>query len=640
MLTDGLRKDISLFLLDLASSCDELSAAGSYPEDEVKGRFEALANLARGEAERVEKPFRLGVVGMFKSGKSSVLNTFLRRKVLQEGRIEATAVLTELRFAASPDQEKGLVEFHAQDPEEYSVEAALAYTDVRSEIFQRLSEEEKRRKQESVKQVTLHLHCDLLRTLILLDTPGFGGSAVGDRKAFEALTGVDAALMVFSADRVGAQDELEIADALTRAKREIVALLNKVDDGHGGVLTEAQLQAPEQFLKENFRTLVRNSEGQPIIFRYSALEVWKALEVLSKSHLDHEEGKQAIEALVRWGFRGNGEGEEERGVIDFLRSRYFSNDQEASQRKIKQTQEYVGVALDQLIQELSGTLNVLEQELKANDAERSEIETRQEQHLEAKIAEIEEEIGQTIDNHLGPFGRRLEEALASLLQKRAEFDLASLAKALRSDEELANQVKEEFHQEFPPWEIETFIEDVQRSLQRLLRRNWKLLAQDLREVNPSVRLPEAHEMLADINSAVRKFAIAIGAYIAADIALLFIPGAQIIAVFQLAALAFGFHQTQKHKAALRDARRKMEVQTRHYTEQIRRQLLQQGCEVNDLLAEEARAVLRGQSTHLDEAAIAGRQQRDHLVQALRTLKPFQETLAIQVARKATDADVR
>ncbi len=196
---------------------------------------------------------------MFKSGKSSVLNTFLGRAVLKEGRTETTAVLTELKYVESLDQEKGVTLFTDGHSEELSLAEALDYTDVRSDVFQNLSTEERQKKQEAISKIILCLHCQLLSAVNLLDTPGFGGSVVGDRKAFEALSDVDAALMIFSADRVGAENELEVADEISRRGREIVVLLNKTDDGKGNLRNEEDLDGSESFIREHFRTIVREN---------------------------------------------------------------------------------------------------------------------------------------------------------------------------------------------------------------------------------------------------------------------------------------------------------------------------------------------------------------------------------------------
>lgn len=608
MLTEGAPTTLIQSLIETAEYC--ASQDKILPGEVGYDSIQALRDVTRNEAVNLQRPFRLGVVGMFKSGKSSVLNTFLRRKVLREGRTEATSVLTELRFAESQTHEKGVVEYVNGESEVKTVQETLEYTDIRSNIFFDLSEEAKRAKQESIKSISLELHCDILRSMNLVDTPGFGGSKVGDRKALQALQGVDAALIVFPADRIGAAEELEVADALSRANREIVALLNKVDNDKGASRSEPDLAEPERFLRANFQTLVRGKDNQALIFRYSAKEVQKALDILHRPDVTPAEAETAARALEKWGYRPSGESETQRGVIEFLRTRYFSEGQETYRRKQRQALNHVSGLFKTLLGKLDDGIEKLAIEIQAMEDKSTEGYREQSEFLENRIEQIEREIEQLIEDRLAIYHEQLQGALESLIESRTQLDLSSLADLARSDEELAARAREEFKEAFPEWMTTDMIEDLQRRLQNLMRRQWKLVGQELAS-NPKLglELVDPGVLLQEANEAIRLFAVAIGAYLATQLVTLFIPGGQILALIQIAALGFGFYETEKHQAAINDAKRKARRQVDGQIQKIRGELQRQAFDANHRLADLEREKLEGKFRGHSEALAAASNRR-------------------------------
>jgi len=603
MLTEGQRTDIASLLRGISQAFDERSRTS--PETlplEILERLRSTAEVVRQEAANLEEPFRLGIVGMFKSGKSSVINSFLQRKVLQEGRTEATAVLTELRFAVQPGDEKAVALYRDGRTQEMTVARGLDLTDIRSVEYSALPEDERRLKQEELQRIILHLHVDILRTVNLLDTPGFGGSEVGDVKAFEALGRVDAALMVFSADRTGAEHEILIADELARAKRDVVALLNKIDDGHGGMLSEAELSGPEEFLRRYFLTLVKGRSGQRLIFRFSATEVWKALDALKRPQATEEERRSAVSALARWGYyarddeEGNREPELRRGVVNFIRERYFSNTSEAVERKVKASCGHVSDLLTALAQELDKErLNGEKREAESRSRD-SEVLTQQEYELAGKVEGLEQEIERLISDCLQPFTTEIEEAMVSVVQKRSTIEL--LLQLFRPQDEIANRMQKEFQEAFPDWRMQDFADDVRRRILSLLRREWKMILRDLHEIHSQMGLPDLTGLLDEAQAAVKKFAIGLGAYLAGTLVLSFIPGGQILQILLLLTQGFTLYHAKKAEGAVEGVRAKIHVQVKNMAVKIKLQMKADALKINDELADRAREAM---TAKLEEA---------------------------------------
>lgn len=625
MIAEDKRKDVGDILRVIATVCEDQGRSERPSAEGISGshsreRFLKVAALARDEASNIEEPFRLGVVGMFKSGKSSVINTFLKRRILQEGRTETTSVLTELRFAETPGGEKGIVVRTDNQCQEMGVEEALKFTDIRSEKYRDLSPGDKRQEQASISRIILYLHIDLLRTVNLLDTPGFGGSPVGDRKALEALRNVDAALMVFSADRTGADAEIEIADELNRAGREIVALLNKVDDGQGGTLSETQLKAPESFLEKYFRKIVTDPKGRPLIFRYSALEVWKALETLKRPELPGDEAKAALEALGRWGYQSLGEAGRDQGVIHFIRERYFSSANDSYERKLRGAKTSVQGALESLLEDLERDREEAERNERERRSFQSERLARQEAELDLKIKEIERELDDVIGEALQPFLREIEDAMAEITGKLSTFDL--LLKVFKSEEAITRELEKEFRASFPEWRQQEFIERLQGRIQRLLKREWKLVINDLQEIDASLEMPEMSGLLGDVNRSVRKFAISLGANVAGYVALIFVPGGQIallVLLFISVTEAVGGHYSGKAENELAKTRKKIKNRMDNHAIKMKQEIKREALRINDQMADRSRATVREQMAEVDRQALAYRELFDWLQRAARDL---------------------
>jgi hypothetical protein len=544
---------------------------------------------ARREFANIDEPFRLGVVGMFKAGKSSVINTFLGRRVLREGLVEATAALTELRFA-EPDQEKGVIVYTDGSQEELKLDEALLYTDVRSPVFNTLTREAQRTLQERIARIILCVNSTLLRTVTLVDTPGFGGSVVGDKKAFEALDGIDAALMIFPADRVGSYNELEVADFLNRKQREIVALLNRIDDGNGNARAEDELASSEAFLRDHFRSITKSGEGKPIIFRYSAFEILKALETMARDGATPDEQKTASERLVRWGYSGTGDADTEKGVITFIRDRYFSSSNDTKyERKLRGAKQTLISEVEPLVAAVEDAEKHARQSADAARDQHAQQRQRLLNEVEPKITLIENEIRQIVAAQIDPFVRDVEEALLALLHKQEDLDFSDLVKAFRDQDKLVAELQAEFTSNFPKWREEHLLKEIERRINRLLRNQWLFVLDEVKKMDASIVLPDSTELFRQINNAVRGSAVAAGASLTAFVVAIFVPGGALVAVLLgMIGELVGFHFATRHQKRIRDGERTIRLQLRNYAQLLTNEIVDQAMAANDQLAEDAR----------------------------------------------------
>ncbi|MGA8806606.1 MAG: dynamin family protein [Thermoanaerobaculia bacterium] len=593
VISDGNRHDVIVVLEAFAqkaiSFADDIAVTPMDGGKEIHDALVAAAELAKREVRNISEPFRLGVIGMFKAGKSSVINTFLGRELLREGRVEATAALTQLRFALTPEDEHGEIVYHDREPLTLPLVEALEYTDIRTQRFRDLGPAERRAMQESITQIVLHVHSDLLRTVVLVDTPGFGGSHVGDRKAFDALGMVDAALMIFAADRIGSANELEVADRLYKTGREIVGLLNKIDNGAGAPLPAAEIETSEAFLRTHFRTIVANDKGSPAIYRYSALEVARALKALSDATLPEEQRAQARAALVTWGYAESGQSDAEKGVIAFIRDRYFSSGSASSYlRKLTAARKSVLSSVHPLLDSIDGHRKEAEENSRNAQSEMDKTEQAIQDEILPRMKRIEADVEDIITQLVQRFARDLEEALLAIVHRLQNLDLVDMVKSFRRTDVIAAELEKEFRANFPPSREESLRRDIERKISRLLSQQWLFVTNDIHKLHAEIPMPITTQLLSEVNNAVRVVTVASATALGAMfLGLLGPAGALVGAIIMLASQITGLSFGERHANRLAQWEHKVKLQVHNYADNLIRELYEQAKSANDTLADKA-----------------------------------------------------
>ncbi|NWG03762.1 MAG: dynamin family protein, partial [Syntrophaceae bacterium] len=205
----------------------------------------------------------VAILGQFKAGKSSFLNSLIGKPILPVGVTPVTTTITRLQYGK---KEKAIIRFFDGQEAEADVASVGEFT----------SEAQNPANQKNVEVVDLELpSLEKYTGLRLVDTPGLGSIFKYHIETSENwLPEVGTALLAVSSDRPLAANDLELIRELRRHTPKIVILLTKAD-----LLSPDQQKEVVLF----FRTSLQRElhEGFPI-FLYSTRQ-------------DNEQWKQRIE---------------------------------------------------------------------------------------------------------------------------------------------------------------------------------------------------------------------------------------------------------------------------------------------------------------------------------------------------------
>jgi GTPase Era involved in 16S rRNA processing len=208
----------------------------------------------------------VAILGQFKSGKSSFLNSLIGKPILPVGVIPVTTTITRLQYGK---RERAIVRHFDGKENEVDIAAIEEFT----------SEAKNPANQKNVEVVDVELpSLERYAGLRLVDTLGLGSIFKYHIETSENwLPEVGTALLAISSDRPLAEDDLQLIRELRRHTPKIVLLLTKVD-----LLSPGQQEEVVHF----FRTALRRElHGEFPIFLYS-------------TRLDNEQWKQSVESEV------------------------------------------------------------------------------------------------------------------------------------------------------------------------------------------------------------------------------------------------------------------------------------------------------------------------------------------------------
>lgn len=192
----------------------------------------------------------VAILGQFKAGKSSFINSLLGRDILPVGVIPVTTVITRVLYGP---QERATITFI----DDTRVEIGL------DELGTYLSESENPSNAKNVDVVDIELpQLDAYPGLRLVDTPGLGSVFRYHKEVSENwLPEVGAALLAISADRPLSEHDLNLIEDLSRHTPMIVILLTKAD-----LLSSEQQDEVVRFFRQ---TLQRRLNREYPIYLYS-----------------------------------------------------------------------------------------------------------------------------------------------------------------------------------------------------------------------------------------------------------------------------------------------------------------------------------------------------------------------------------
>jgi ribosome biogenesis GTPase A len=163
-------------------------------------------------------PIDVAVLGQFKSGKSSFINSLIGKPVLPVGAIPVTTVITRLQYG---ERERAVVRTY--DGKEFDIDL--------KDLNHYTSETQNPSNEKNVEMVDIELpHFEDYSGLRLVDTPGLGSIFKYHIETSENwLPEVGAALLAISADRPLAENDMQLIRELVRHTPRIVLLLTKAD---------------------------------------------------------------------------------------------------------------------------------------------------------------------------------------------------------------------------------------------------------------------------------------------------------------------------------------------------------------------------------------------------------------------------
>src|SRR5437773_4525388 len=181
--------------------------------------------------------FEVGVFGVVRSGKSSLLNCILQTDVLPIGVTPVTAIPT--RISHGPVAEAG-IEFAEAQPQIIPL----------SQLPEFATEQKNQGNKKHVTRIFVKLPSDrLAEGVTFVDTPGLGSLAVaGAEETIAYLPRCDLGIVLIDASAGLTQDDLVVVQALYQAGASIMVLISKAD-----LFTAADREQMMAYVKANLR---------------------------------------------------------------------------------------------------------------------------------------------------------------------------------------------------------------------------------------------------------------------------------------------------------------------------------------------------------------------------------------------------
>jgi GTP-binding protein EngB required for normal cell division len=195
-------------------------------------------------------PIDVAILGQFKAGKSSFLNSLIEQNVLPVGVIPVTTVISRLQFG---EREQATISFYDGTCREIPVGTLDEYT----------SEAKNPSNQKGVEMVDIELPAlAAYAGLRLVDTPGLGSVFKAHMEvSAHWLPEVGAAVLAVSADRPLSENDLQLIRELTQYTPRIILLLTKAD-----LLSPSQQDEVVKFFEDTVR---RELNREFPVFLYS-----------------------------------------------------------------------------------------------------------------------------------------------------------------------------------------------------------------------------------------------------------------------------------------------------------------------------------------------------------------------------------
>lgn len=199
--------------------------------------------------------------GVFKAGKSTLLNAIIGRDILPSRVNRATGTITKIRYASQVS-----ASIITQDSESNFLEKPIFFDDLSDYILLDVSSSISKAP-EGIKEVFVQIPLPLIEhNCILVDSPGLMDNPVLTERSYQEIEKSDLAVMVLRADKLLSEVEREAAERLHELLNgNIVFIVN-----HLGLVDESEQEEILDWVNTSLGRLGNSFVGQPCIFTTDA----------------------------------------------------------------------------------------------------------------------------------------------------------------------------------------------------------------------------------------------------------------------------------------------------------------------------------------------------------------------------------
>ena len=359
----------------------------------LKRQIEACENLLQ-----QNQLIDVAILGQFKSGKSSFLNSLIGKSILPVGVIPVTTTITRVQYGK---RERAIVRHFDGQQTEVNIGAIKEFT----------SEAKNPANQKNVEVVDLELpSLERYAGLRLVDTPGLGSIFKSHIETSENwLPEVGAALLAISSDRPLAESDLQLIRDLRKHTPKIVLLLTKTD-----LLSPGQQKEVLHFFQT---ALQRELHEEFPIFLYSTRLETQQLKQKVENELFNPlsiNRKEEFESILRHKVQSVGQ-----GCLSYLEIALKTSLNEDLDREQLRKQILDEKVNYELIRE-EMTLIARENAQRTRELIKNYLETSHEPQLKSKLLEILRKEMPSWEGNIGKLTQRYEEWLKEILAEELD----------------------------------------------------------------------------------------------------------------------------------------------------------------------------------------------------------------------------
>lgn len=539
--------------------------------------FGTAIDEVRTQLDRYDEPFRLAVVGEFKAGKSALINALLGRPgLVPEGKTPTTGAVIEIWGA---DEEYGEV---------VGADGVLLFTGTLAETARYADQRtpEGRKISGRGARILLHVDSDLVRNLVVIDTPGLGANDHDDRVTAESLNLADAAILVINGLRPGSDESVRLAERLGRDRRRMIAAVTRLD-------LIRDRNAALDGTREVFGEVL---DGEPVGVESPRIQA--ALADLADADGDPEQEAAARSVLAATGYTE-------------LRARVqesLLNGPAAGQRAVRVLTD-LRRTLNRLAAAAAGRAATRQQAAESAQTGKSVIEQRINDVITPKRPFLDAKIEEITHLHLGDYIADLANAVDVFIDQVADggLDLGARAMQARYSESarkrLAGDLEQRFKRIFPERQLEVTEARIHRAVTALLELEWREIIEAATADTSDSRF-DPSDLLDQLTDQLRRLVggLAIDALL---VGLLFVPGGILLELVALLGSA-GVGVSVLRKGAARQARvkRQARIQLAGTRKLLGHQIAVHYFEINAAVFKQLTEQARGEATVQEQARLA------------------------------------